>query len=158
MTDLANGDLVTETHMDVLRGNIEYLLTPNSDPGVATGAADVTTTSTSWVAVNTTNWRKTITTNGGTVKIVASFLCKTTNNTDTVSFDIAVDGTRIGDATAGLTAYNGKGGAVLQHMTVVGITTPSAGSHNFDLYWKVSAATATLYNNTEPGNMFVIEG
>ena len=157
MTDLANGDLVTETHMDTIRGNIEYLLTPNSHQLNTANVANLTTTSTSFVAASTTYFRTTIETHGGVCLIVAQFMAGASSNIIYVSFDLAVDGTRIGDTTYGLNHFYGFGNTTNSNIVVAGITTPSAGTHNFDLYWKVSSGTGTIGTNTAAANMFVIE-
>jgi len=66
MADLATGDLVTETHLDAIRGNIEYNLTPNQDQ-VKYTAGTIVTASTSWVDMP--YMELTVSTNGGHLRV-----------------------------------------------------------------------------------------
>lgn len=132
MNDLSTGDLVTETDMDTLRGNIEYLLNPNHE-AIVYGTGNYLTTSTSFVDVDATNLSITLTTNGGPVLV--TFTCQVYSSANVMAFDITVDGTRVGAGySRGLTAQdliNDFDGANVSCTVLV--TGLAAGSHTFKL-------------------------
>lgn len=107
----------------------------------------ITSTSTSWVAVDTTNARITQTINSGRVQ---GKFTLTANITFSVAgaayiyFTVYKDGTtNLGDATYGLALHASS--ATRQQVTIPFIATGlSVGSHTFDLYWKLVTVSGTV--------------
>lgn len=147
MTDLSAGDLVTEAHMDAIRGNIEYLLAPNHERQQRTGAGDYTTTSTTFVDIDATNLACTITTYGGPVLVVVTGSAYHSAANGYCNFDIDVDGNREGGVVRGLhSVQDTVGGALVPVAFPHLVTGLSAGSHTFKLQWCTLAGTLTLLN------------
>lgn len=133
---LIAGDM--NTH---LRDNLEALKDPPYDTHTLNEVSDLTTSSTTFVSVDS-DFEFTITTFGGPVKC---YFRGTVVLNGTVYFDVEVDGVRVA----------GDDGAV--HMTMattlnlpmsfqIFIDNLDPGSHTFKLMWKVSAGTVTLYS------------
>lgn len=159
MTNLAAGDLVTETHMDNIRTNIEYLLNPSVDVALRDNSADYTTTSTSFVDVDATNVKATITTYGGPVLVVVTCNVAHTAVAGVVRLDVDMDGTRLGDTDGLLNFVGANGAGYFAPCTIAFIVeTVTAGSHTFKLQWKTGGATASMAsNNTQYAHIGVIE-
>ena len=146
MTNLSTGDLVTETHMDNIRGNIEYLLDPNKDQAIRDNTTNYTTTSTSFVDVDATNLSFTITTNGGPVEVWFS-VPYMANGGGRPSFDVDVNGTRIGASFSHGLATGGASPTTGDVHTVSwkGYHEIAAGNHTFKLQYRVfSSGTVTI--------------
>lgn len=124
------------------------------------GAADKTTTSTSFVAVDTTNMRLTATINSGRCMIFVNCEWHSAAFTDKIYADILLDGgsTRATNGgTNGVCAwYNTNTNSDRCAFTAL-FTGLSVGSHTFDLAWKVSTGTGTIRNNGIPVTMTLIE-
>jgi hypothetical protein len=122
-----------------VRDNQEWLRNrPYAD--ITLGA--VTTTSTSFVEL--TGSEISVTSTGGRMVIFAN--CATANNTNgqNTFLDLAIDGTRVGNATNGLAVITSP---LANHTDSMGIvwftdTPPSAGAHDYTIWWKVSAGQA----------------
>lgn len=149
MKDLDTGDLVTATDMDAIRGNIEYLLSPNAGRTLYTGGA-YTTTSTSFVDVDGagTALEVTITTHGGPVLV-----CLTGSVTNNASgsrtyVDIAVDGTRLGRAGGLIELRHCANNAEMSAVISILVTGLAAGSHTFKPQWRTDANTSTFIGAT----------
>jgi hypothetical protein len=91
---------------------------------------------------------------GGNVMIVFLGTVNNSGAGNTSSFDLAIDGTRQGDASFGLVTvhtplanYND-----MCCMVFMTSTPPSSGSHTYSIYWKASAGTLT-----GSGRLFVME-
>jgi len=144
MDNLSAGDLVTEADMDAIRGNIEYLLTPNSDINERT-TSNYTTTSSTFADVDGTNLELTITTYGGPVLVFLIGNYTHSSNGVYTAFDIDVDGTREG-GTEGLLRPTYASSTTIANVSFVHVIAGlSAGSHTFTLQWKTDSGTATLY-------------
>lgn len=137
-------ELVTASMMNThIRDNLTVLKDPPSDSYVANEASDYTTTSTSFVDVDATNLRLTITTNGGDVMVHFHGTILAAQPL-AIFFDVDVDDAgRIG-------GDDGIIRSTAQYPTAMSftrlITGLAAGEHTFDLMWKVSTAnTGTLY-------------
>lgn len=109
-------------------------------------AADLTTTSTTFVDTSATALSATITTGGGVMLLgfSASVASGAGSNAYRAFFDVAVDGTRIG-LDDGLISHYGPYTASASFTVVTAAL--AAGSHTFKVQWKVSNAlnTTTLY-------------
>lgn len=135
-----------------VRDNLNYLLTR---PGAAVkrdNGATYTTTSASFANVDGTNLTATINIAGGKALVYFAGVAAG-SDTQKISFDFTVDGTRYGAAGAdgmvhasivGAGATNGVGFTAM-------VTGLSVGSHTFTLQWKTSAFTASLYSGNGSG-------
>ena len=139
----ADDELVTANVMNThIRDNLNALKTPPSDHYELNEASDYTTTSTSWVDVDSTNLALTITTSGGDVVVQfhGNFFI---GSAAYMLLDIDVDGSRIG-GDDGIFRYTN--GSYYQTVSCTRLITGlSAGEHTFTLQWKVSSGTGTLY-------------
>lgn len=139
--DKDTGDIVTETDWETVTGNQLYLLEPNRARTTFTDSADITTTSTSWVTVDG-SLTVSLTTHGGTVELIFSFLA----SGSFVYFDINVDGTRWASTwnTNGAYQVYNDGQYTTQHFSII-VEGLDAGLHTFTPVWKVDTGTGTLY-------------
>ncbi len=135
--DIWNTDLVD---------NLDYLNNRPSDEYTADEVSDYTTTSTTFVDVDATNFSLTIETNGGDVRVGFRGNVAYASQNLEVYFDVVVDGTPVGgdDGLNGqrVTLGLAPGFNVSFDAYITGL---SAGSHTFKLQWKVSRDTAILY-------------
>jgi hypothetical protein len=123
-----------------LRDNLEMLKAPPTASYTLNQATDYTTTSTTFTNVDATNLSLTIVTSGGDVMV--HFDCFCANATGAVYLDFTVDGARhAGDEGVARTLSN-SGQSLAFTRLVRGLT---AGSHTFNLQWRVSGGTGTLY-------------
>lgn len=138
-TASAIGDQLTADHISQLGDNDDY----NRNPphlyyAHSTGAADITTTSTSFVTI--TGFTGNITTQGNPIQI--EFWGRI--NTANTRFDIEVDSVSITADNEGLgsvAAISTFGNVYFKRIVAV-----NAGVHQVDILWKVSSGTATLYS------------
>lgn len=146
----AGDDWTATMYRTYIRDNLNYLLNgqPYSTSPTYLGTA-ITGTTTSFAAVSTTNARITLTTVSGRVKGVFEFPFKLSfsgSGTVYAWFDVAINGTRLGDSTLGLVIAPTEGAGTLCHVVVpfqaVGVT---PGSVNIDLYWKLKVNSGTGY-------------
>ncbi len=144
MRDLTVGDVVTESDMDTIRNNIEYLLTPNHQE---VNISTTNTTSTTFVDIAGASVN--LATNGGLVR--AQFVAQLTESGGPIQaqFRFVVDGVNKQAYTV-LVRYG--------YNIPVLITIPyqevlSAGTHNIKLQWLASVGTLTLV----AGQLFAAE-
>jgi hypothetical protein len=140
----ANGDIPDETMLNThIRDNFDYLVArPITQEHDSDNAADFTTTSTSFVA---TGIEETITIIAG-ARILVYFWCLQNNSgANSNTYDIAVDGTKQGDATYGLFHDTGLSPQRGQPAISRILTGLSAGAHTIAIHWKVTAGTASIY-------------
>lgn len=126
-----------------LRDDMQYLKTP---PFTSyTLPAIISTTSTSFVEV--TGATVTVTSSGGNMWIAACGESDNSATGNTNTFDLAIDGTRQGHATTGLTTIVACGIQYADNVNLIFFTTtpPSAGAHTYSVYWKVSAGTGRTF-------------
>lgn len=139
----ATGETVTAAKMNLhIRDNLNALFTPNYGNGDYTAGANHTTTSTSFAVVDATNITFSVTSAGGMYWL--GFCGQAFGATTGVIpyFDIAVDGTRIGDVTIGL--CRGSQSTTAATFTVIAPTVLSAGTRTITLHWRTSSSTLTL--------------
>lgn len=117
-----------------------------------------TTSSTSFANVDGTNMALTITTGARRVLIGFAGFVQSSAGNRTISFDVDLDGTRMGNKTYGYNAltvsstWNGNAGFTILSDVL------SAGSHTFTLMWRTEGDTATLFGSaTAPCMFFVVE-
>jgi hypothetical protein len=154
-----SGDDITATLWNTyVRDNINYLI--NGRPKaqiIREGVANYTTSSTSFVALDTTNLRITLTVNSGIAVIEATGVVQHSDTSSgsgaalggRISLDIIRDGSvRLGGTNGLLTILQSNNGSAMHAFHIkVRFTGLSVGSHTFDLAWRTSGATATMYNN-----------
>lgn len=128
-----------------VRDNLNALKTPAGGYNKVNIAADLSTTSTTFVDADATELALTFTTGGGDVMV---FFSGSVRNTASVRnyFDVheSVAATRYG-GDDGLMYTNVSNGAVATNASfAVRITGLSAASHTFKLQWKVASGTGVI--------------
>ncbi len=127
---------------------VESALSPAlASASVKRTAGDLTTTSTVFVDVDP-SFSLTITT--GARRVLIGFVGVALNSVagGVTSFDVAVDGTRLGGAQ-GLSSMRVSSASFVENVGFVVMTDPlAAGSHTFTLQWFVNANTGTLQGSS----------
>jgi hypothetical protein len=153
------GDPISSSHYNTyIRDNIAFLLSGRARSQIIReGVANYTTSSTSFVAVDTTNLRITLTVATGRVRIRATGIVQHSDTASgsgtllggTIDVDIQKDATTRAGGTNGLwkILQSNNGSALHPFAVEAEFTGLSVGSHTFDLMWKTSGATATMMNN-----------
>lgn len=137
------------------------LTATGSSPGVygsyTRSAGDYSTSSTTFVDIDGTNWSFTKT--FGAHVILCGFRGAVLANTGTndVFFEILLDGANQSSSTGGLhkTTFSNTAWSNVSFTHL--ISAVSAGSHTIKIQWKVSANTITLAGNTTQAGFFVAE-
>lgn len=121
-----------------LRDNLEYLF---SRPFNSVNNTTRTTTSATFVEM--TGSSISVTGFGGKMMVIVNG--KISNSTAGTNnyLDIAIDGTRVGDATNGLTIVTAPNVSYPDCVSIVWFTNtpPAAGAHSYSVYWKTSGGT-----------------
>lgn len=133
------GDQFTEATADQIAANLDFLRNPpHFYYAHSTVAADITTTSTTFVTI--TGFTGSITTQGNPIKI--EFTARI--NTAATRFDILVDGVSItadNDGLGSVAAISTFGNVYLCKFVDV-----TAGAHTVEVAWRITTGTATLYS------------
>lgn len=143
------GEFVTASLLNThLRDNLNALKSPPTQVQNVNDTADYSTTSTTFVDVDATDVKCTITTAGGRVMVGFCGMVRFDNNAASPHrgyFDLDVDGTRLGgdDGLVGLGTLT-TDEPILPVSFVVLTSELSAGSHTFKLQWKVSLSSNSL--------------
>lgn len=154
MNDLTTGDLVTEADMDALRGNIEYLLSPNTAQ-VLRDSGDLTTTSTAFV--DAAGLSLALVTHGGPVLVIFSGTIRSSGGV-TIYLDLDVNGTRQGGTKGLVYDYLPTSGSRTNAAFALLLTGLAAGTHTIALQWCVSGGTGTLdASSSAPAQLSAIE-
>lgn len=142
--DWTAGETLSAANFDTyLSSNLLWLKTPPTETDTFTGA-DITTTSTSFVVA--TGLSIALTTTGGRVLLGFSGVVSNSNANQAVNVSFYYDATLQGNATYGYTQYVSVTGGQRGGATMTMITPAlSAGAHTFEVHWKVSANTGTMY-------------
>ena len=134
----ASGTQVSSDWMGEVGANLDFLRNPPVlDVALSTGAANITTTSTTFVAI--TGFSGTITTQGNPIEICFDARV----NTTAARFDIVVDGVSITADNDGLganTPTSTFGLVSIRRRVALG-----AGAHTVAIQWRVTTGTGTLY-------------
>ena len=141
MRDFAAREVVPASEMDIIRENIEYLLSPNKNRVVVSGI-NYGTSSITWAVVNSA-FTLSIETFGGPLLVSAAGIIAV-NTTPRVGYaGIMVDGTVYPDNTNG--GYKASQTAVsyLGQFYITDIPV-AAGNHTVSLVFKVDLGTAYL--------------
>ncbi len=143
------GQVITATDLNThLRDNLNFLLSRPNSVIKRDNNANYTTTSNSFVDVDGTNLKITLTITGSVVLL--GFTVMATSN---VIFDILIDSTRY--ASGGIDGLMATVDASSNRAPVSAtllITGLSAGGHTFKLQWKAVTGTAILYSGSGVAN------
>lgn len=148
---VATNDLMTASYYNTyVVANLLALKSPPTDTYEVDEGANYTITATSFTNVDATDLSLTITTTGGDVLIGWNCLLNNNGASTINSFDVTMDGTRIGgdDGIHGLFVSNGYVPISFTRLKK-GV---AAGSHTFNLQCKVSGGTATIYAGAGTSN------
>lgn len=106
-----------------------------------------TTTSTTFVDLDSTNLKWTIESAGGRFLILARLGMGNANNGESNLFDVTVDGTRQGHTTLGLTGEGRENSSMPDNAFIVFRTAAlAAGNHEFRLQGRCTGGTLSLNN------------
>jgi hypothetical protein len=147
------GQLITANDLNTqLRDNLIALKDPNSANYELNESADYTTTQATFVNVDGTAGKLSLSITLAVQADVMIWFHGLINNSSTgvICLDVAMDGARIG-GDDGLIAGPGVAQSIpfsFFHMK----TAVPAGSHTFNLQWKISTGTATLYAGAGTGS------
>lgn len=149
----ATGEALTAADLNThLRDNLEFLRAMTSDEYRGNESADWTTTSTSFVDVDNTRLRLEVTTKGGDLLIgfYGTIIHSAASQIVCLDVEAAFNGgapARLGIGPDGLALNVSVGSANIRtpFAFVHLYRNAAAGSWVFDLQWKTSTGTATLY-------------
>ena len=137
----STGEALTASDMNThIRDNLDALKEPPTASYACDEASDYTTTSTTFVDVDSTNLSLQITTTGGDVLIGFVGTVQLTTAAS-ILFDVDVDGTRDGGDDGICRGYSSTNTLIQTIGFVRLITGLSAGSHTFKLQWKTTSGT-----------------
>ena len=146
------GEALTASDMNAhIRDNLDHLHTrmENYDQYTGDETSDYTTTSTSFVDVDSTNLAVTITTTKDNALVLVHFHGAVSEGaTARFCFDVAVDGTRVGGDNGITGCKPSTAGYEIPVSFTRLIVVPAAGAHTFKLQWVVEGNTVTLYAGT----------
>lgn len=144
------GLVTVDDFNEQIRDNLAFLKDPPTDLHTANEGADWSTTSTSFVDVDSTDLALTITTGGGDVMVhFHGTISK--NDTGGVFLDVDVDGARTAGDDGIITNIHAANYRTPMTFTRL-IQGLSAGSHTFKLQWRVGSGTVTLYAGAGTSN------
>jgi hypothetical protein len=146
----AASQLVTASDLNVqMRDNLGYLFARPQVRILRDNGADYTTTSSSFVPVDSTNLKITLTISGSAVLLcfIGVFYNTTANE---VHVDLDVDGSRVGSAGNDGLAFTGQAPATVSIVVLVTGLTP--GAHTFNVQWRADGGTAHLHSGSGVGN------
>jgi hypothetical protein len=125
-----------------VRDNLDALKSPPSDHHELNEVADITTSSTTFVDVDGTNYEFSITTYGGDLLVGFHGTVNESGGNQQVHFNIAVDGVDVAADDGLYSCYGLRQGVGF----VYKLTSIDADTHTFTLRWKVqTGGAATLY-------------
>ena len=143
----------TSAVMEQIRENLNILKSPQIAISTVTLATDITTTSTTFVDVNTTWYQVTITPSiaSGTCSLrvwtTLSVQCSTTTTTHVVKFDLMIDGVSV-SAGAGIAMIQGNQNQYFPVTIDYLITGVAPGAHTIKLRWRnLGGGNTTLFAN-----------
>jgi len=121
-------------------------------------AGDYTTTSTTFVDVDSTNFSLTFTTGARRVMLGLVGSCASSGTNSSVVFDVTVDGARQGGTSWGMQRTQIYTATAVVDCSFVFVTDAlSAASHTFKLQWRASADTATLFGSDPYCQFYAVE-
>ncbi len=141
------GELITATIMnEQIRDNMDALKDPPSEVDPGTGSTDYTTTSATFVDIDSTDFTITLATTGGDVFVFISGGWN--NSAGEMYVDIVSDAVSLSRDGDGFSKPTGSSGAGTAHAMIPFLETGlSSGSHTYKPQWKISGGnTAKLFN------------
>ena len=145
----------------LIRDNLNFLLGGRDIQFKYYIGVDKTTVSTTFAAVDTTNFRlKSGVIYSGRYLVIAHAEWAVTTLNNKIFGDIWVDGTTRpanGDATNGLGSWNNPNQNSDKMLLIGYFTGLSVAAHNFDIAWKVSAGTGTIFTSVAALHMIGME-
>jgi hypothetical protein len=152
------GDVLSAANYNIyLRDNLNYLFSGRPKFSVLRdNGGDYTTTSTTFVDVDGTNLKGTLTISGSAVLL--GFTCQFKYQTTTAYLDFTVDGVRVGAAGADGLIYSVSGAAYMKPFGcfIALATGLSVGSHTFKVVWKSYGGTSVMHSgNGVSGEDFI---
>jgi hypothetical protein len=148
------GQLVTATDLNTqVRDNLIALKDPNSAHYELNESVDYTTTSTAFVNIDATAGKLSLSITLAVVADVFIFFTGAVENSggNRINFDVTMDGTRIAGDDGLMVMTVGVALATPVYFTLMK-TAVSAAAHTFNLQWKTSAGTATMYAGAGTSN------
>lgn len=134
----AINDQYTADMFNQMAANLDFLRNPpHGFYALSTGAANITTTSTSMTDL--TGFTVNITTQGKPIEIM--FRCRA--NSTNARFDIVVDGVSISGDGEGLGAVTPA--STFGNNCFVALVAVAAGAHTVKIQWRVTTGTGTVY-------------
>ncbi len=142
-----------------LRDNMSYLHSRPHQRIVRTATADYTTTSTTFVDIDSTNLSITLTVSSGTVMVGFSAITRINTNSGTwPAFDFTIDGVRFTTAPYGLIHFYSASLLDAPVNYTVLVTDLTVGAHIFRPQWRnIVAGTLTLYATSNPVIFWAME-
>ena len=128
-----------------VRDNLLALKAPPTALVKLDETSDYTTTSTAFVAIDSSRLSLSLTTTGGDVMI--GFFANILNSTSHTQLDIEFDGVMVGGDNGLIRITAGSGAYQLASLVTLKQSV-SVGTHTICMMWKVVAGTATLYAGT----------
>ncbi len=148
----AASQLVTATDLNVqMRDNLGYLFARPQAVVKRDNNANYTTTSGTFVDIDSTNLKITLTISGSTVLL--AFVGTFVHSGNNIFLDIDVDGARVGSAGgSGLAgaSFSTPGNQTTIPLIIL-VTGLAPGAHTFKVQWAVSAGTGTLFSGSGTG-------
>ncbi len=153
--DWAEGQPLTATDLNKLSTMFRYLYDRPSVVATVRGSgSDITTASTTNVAVDDGQFALTLVTTGSALRIELDCHVAHSVAANFIAFDVLIDDTNYASSMTGTPATQGLWSPRIPtaagiypfsgaHVLTLGQLTP-AGSHTFKLRWRTQAATATL--------------
>lgn len=120
-------------------------------------AGNYTTTSTTFVDVDSTNLSITLTCSGKPVLLIFAGSGGNNSGGNLTVFDFTVDGTRLGGSNSGAWYEQQKVTDYGSPLFFAVPYTPTAGEHTFRVQWRVSAGTGTIQGADPPAWFAVVE-
>jgi len=142
-TWLAGSPLLAADLNTHLRDNLNALKAPPTNSYVPNEVSDYSTSSTSFVDVDSTHLALTITTTGGDVMV--GLVSSVVTGGNSIAFDLLFDGVRVGGDEGILQVGNLRSDEARGVSFVYLLTSVAAGSHTVKLQWRVDTGSATMY-------------
>ena len=152
--------LVTNTDLNQqLRDNLEYLLSPNHERIIRDNGGDYSLTNvTSFQDIDSTNLSITLVTHGGPVWVHFQAVGKSNGTSHEGYVDIAVDGTRVGNAyTQGLGRIHSDGTAWVTVSISILLTGLTAGTYILRPQWRTKASAIISLHAGTADNPIIFE-
>jgi hypothetical protein len=153
------GEVVTSTLMNThLRDNLEHLKARVDAPmpaASALSAASYSTSSTSFLDMDSSGLSLSLTTSGGPVLLGFSGSVSASTGGVDCYFDLLIDGVRMGGTSTGSAHLTTGTAGEHSALHFIGLRGLAAGAHTIRLQWRVGGGTATF--GSVPVGLFAVE-